>query len=211
MTKVKLCGLSQSCDIGAVNELQPDYIGFVFAPKSTRYISPEKAATLKGLLSPSVKTVGVFVREKPENVARLLENGTIDIAQLHGGESEDYIRQLRGLSGKPLIKAFRVDTKEDVKAANICSADYVLLDSGQGGTGKVFDWELLAEINRPYFLAGGLNADNVRNAIDLLHPYAVDVSSGIETDGHKDVDKMAAFMRAAGKNRHTHTKGVSQT
>lgn len=195
MTKIKLCGLSESYGIEAANQLQPDYIGFVFAPRSTRYVNPKKAAMLKGRLSPSVKSVGVFVREKPENIAKLLESGTIDIAQLHGGESEDYIRQLRKLSDKPLIKAFRLDTQEDVKAANISGADYVLLDSGQGGTGEVFDWELLKEMNRPYFLAGGLNADNVRGAIELLHPYAVDVSSGIETAGHKDVGKMSTFVR----------------
>lgn len=195
MTKIKLCGLSESYGIEAANQLQPDYIGFVFAPRSTRYVNPKKAAMLKGRLSPSVKAVGVFVREKPENIAKLLESGTIDIAQLHGGESEDYIRQLRKLSDKPLIKAFRLDTQEDVKAANISGADYVLLDSGQGGTGEIFDWELLKEMNRPYFLAGGLHADNVRGAIELLHPYAVDISSGIETAGHKDVGKMSTFVR----------------
>lgn len=199
MTRIKLCGLSRPCDIETANRLKPEYIGFVFAPKSHRYINPEKAAKLKSLLHPSIKAVGVFVRENPETVAGLLRSGTIDIAQLHGGESEDHIRQLRTLTDKPLIKAFRIDTEQDVEDANRSSADYVLLDSGQGGTGMVFDWNLLEKIDRPYFLAGGLNADNVRGAIDILNPYAVDVSSGIETDGYKDIQKMEAFVHAVTK------------
>ena len=196
MTKIKLCGLSRPCDIDAANRLSPEYIGFVFAPKSIRYVSSEKAAELKKLLHPSIKAVGVFVREDPETVAGLLENGIIDIAQLHGGESEEYIKQLRALTDKPLIKAYRIDTIQDVEAANMSSADYVLLDSGQGGTGTTFDWNLLEKIDRPYFLAGGLNVDNVRSAIERLNPYAVDVSSGIETDGHKDIRKMEDFVHA---------------
>ncbi|MDE6737781.1 MAG: phosphoribosylanthranilate isomerase, partial [Lachnospiraceae bacterium] len=187
MTKIKLCGLSRPCDIETANRLSPEYIGFVFAAKSIRYVSSEKATELKKLLRPSIKTVGVFVRENPETVAELLRSGIIDIAQLHGGESEDYIKQLRTLTDKPLIKAYRIDTEQDVEAANISTADYVLLDSGQGGTGTTFDWNLLEKIDRPYFLAGGLNADNVRSAIERLNPYAVDVSSGIETDGYKDI------------------------
>ena len=196
MTKIKLCGLSRPCDIEAANRLKPAYIGFVFAPKSRRYVNTEKAAELKNLLHPSIKAVGVFVRENPETVARLLRNGTIDIAQLHGSESEDCIKQLRLLTDRPLIKAFRIDTEQDVEAANISSADYVLLDSGPGGTGTVFNWNLLCRINRPYFLAGGLNTDNVRSAIERLNPYAVDVSSGIETDGYKDIKKMEEFVHA---------------
>ena len=196
MTKIKLCGLSRPCDIETANRLSPEYIGFVFAAKSIRYVSSEKAAELKKLLRPSIKTVGVFVRENPETVAELLRSGIIDIAQLHGGESEDYIKQLRTLTDKPLIKAYRIDTEQDVEAANISTADYVLLDSGQGGTGTTFDWNLLEKIDRPYFLAGGLNADNVRDAIERLNPYAVDVSSGIETDGYKDIRKMEDFVHA---------------
>ena len=196
MTKIKLCGLSRACDIETANRLSPEYIGFVFAAKSIRYVSSEKAAELKKMLHPSIKAVGVFVREHPETVAELLRSGTIDIAQLHGGESEDYIKQLRTLTDKPLIKAYRIDTEQDVEAANMSSADYVLLDSGQGGTGTTFDWNLLEKIDRPYFLAGGLNADNVRDAIERLNPYAVDVSSGIETDGHKDSRKMEDFVHA---------------
>ena len=196
MTKIKLCGLSRPCDIETANRLSPEYIGFVFAAKSIRYVSSEKAAELKKLLHPSIKAVGVFVQEQPKTVAELLRSGTIDIAQLHGGESEEYIKQLRALTDKPLIKAYRIDTIQDVAAANMSNADYVLLDSGQGGTGTTFDWNLLEKIDRPYFLAGGLNADNVRSAIERLNPYAVDVSSGIETDGRKNIRKMEEFVHA---------------
>ncbi len=196
MTKIKLCGLSRLCDIEAVNALSPEYIGFIFAAKSKRYISPERAAALKKQLNASVKAVGVFVNEKPEVIAALLQNGTIDIAQLHGSmEDETYIKQLRGLTDKPIIRAFRIDTEQDVAKAETSSADYVLLDSGSGGTGTVFNWNLIRNINRQFFLAGGLDPDNVELAVKRLKPYAVDVSSGIETDGVKDITKMRQFVR----------------
>ena len=197
MTKIKLCGLSRPCDIETANRLLPEYIGFVFAPKSKRYVPPETAAALKGLLHPSVQAVGVFVREEPEQVARLLRDGIIDIAQLHGGEDAAYVRVLRRLTDRPILQAFRVDSAADVAAAQKSEADMILLDAGAGGTGTAFDWTLLRDIRRPYFLAGGLHPDNVREAVERLSPYAVDVSSGIETDGWKDADKMEAFMRAA--------------
>lgn len=200
MTRIKLCGLSRTCDVEAANELRPEYIGFVFAPKSRRYITPEKAAELKRLLAPGIKAVGVFVKENPETVTELLNSGVIDIAQLHGDEDEDYIRQLRALTDKPIIKAFRIDTASDIADAERSNADYVLLDSGSGGTGTVFDWKLIQNIKRPYFLAGGLGLDNVENAVELLHPYAVDVSSGIETNGLKDKCKMAEFVAVVRKD-----------
>ena len=196
MTKIKLCGLSRPQDIQAANELSPDYIGFVFAPKSRRYVPPKRAAELRGLLDPGISAVGVFVRESPETVAALLDCGIIDVAQLHGGEDEDYIAALRELTGQPLIQAFRIDSEQDIAAAEHSTADYVLLDSGNGGTGTVFDWSLLRAIRRPYFLAGGLSVDNVRGAVEALRPFAVDVSSGIETGGVKDENKMIEFVRA---------------
>lgn len=198
MTKIKLCGLSRLCDIEAANELKPDYIGFVFASKSKRYVTYEKATELKSRLSPQIQAVGVFVNEYPQNVAKLLQNGIIDMAQLHGDEDEDYIRRLRKLTEKPIIKAFRIETERDITNAEQCTAEYVLLDSG-AGTGTVFDWKLIQNIKRPYFLAGGLDVDNVISAINALNPYAVDVSSGIETDGAKDKLKMAAFIAAVRK------------
>lgn len=199
MTKIKLCGLMGPCDIEIANMLHPEYIGFVFSKKSRRYVTPEKAAEWKKLLIPDIRVVGVFVKEEPEVVAGLLNKDILDMAQLHGGEDEAYISRLRSLTDKPLIKAFRVDGAEDIAAAERCSADYVLLDSGDGGTGTAFDWTLLQQMKRPYFLAGGLTCENVGGAIEQIRPYAVDVSSGIETDGVKDKNKMAAFVAAVRK------------
>ena len=197
MTRIKLCGLSRICDIEAANELEPEYIGFVFAPKSRRYVSPEKATQLKRMLHHDIQAVGVFVNENVTTIAELLNHGIIDIAQLHGNETENDIQRLRTLTDKPIMKAFRIDSKHDVDEAEKSSADYILLDSGNGGTGTVFDWKLIQRIKRPYFLAGGLDVQNVRKAVKRLHPFAVDVSSGIETDGYKDKVKMAEFVGAA--------------
>ncbi len=198
MTVIKLCGLSRPCDIEEVNRLKPEYIGFVFVPESRRYVAPEKAAQLKRLLIPGIRTVGVFADEDPAIVAGLLNNATADLAQLHGHEDESYIRRLRKLTGKPLIRAFRVETEKDAADAGRSTADYVLLDSG-AGTGTVFDWQLIRNMKRPYFLAGGLSTGNVEMAVQMLRPYAVDVSSGIETGGFKDKTKMAAFVAAVRK------------
>ena len=194
--RIKLCGLTRPCDIEAVNDLRPDYIGFVFAKKSRRYVSPEQAAELKSLLRPGILAVGVFVDEEIERITGLLSSGVIDLAQLHGGEDETYIERMRERTDRPIIKAFRVEGEEDIEKAQASAADYVLLDSGGGGTGKAFDRELLARIDRPYFLAGGLDASTVGEAVKRWRPYAVDVSSGIETDGVKDAEKMRRFMEA---------------
>jgi len=195
MTKIKLCGLSRPCDIEVANTLKPEYIGFVFASKSRRYVSPEKAVQLKQMLSKDIQAVGVFVNESVETVARLLDKNVIDIAQLHGEEDDNYIKNLRTLTDKPIIKAFRIRNDKDIIDAQNSTADYILLDSG-AGTGTVFDWELIRNIRRIYFLAGGLGINNIRKAIDELHPFAVDVSSGIETNGVKDKEKMAEFIAA---------------
>ena len=197
MTKIKLCGLSRPCDIEWVNALMPDYIGFVFAQKSKRFVSPERAKALREGLDSNIRAVGVFVNEAPEVVAALLNTGVVDLAQLHGGEDEEYINALRGLTDKPLIQAFRIENTTDLNRARQSSADCILLDNGAGGTGATFDWALLKGFDRPYFLAGGLDSGNVRQAIAALRPFAVDVSSGIETDGVKDYMKMTAFVNAA--------------
>lgn len=202
MTKIKLCGLSRPCDIQTANELMPEYIGFVFAPKSKRYIDPQQAARLKELLSPDIRAVGVFVDEAPDTVAALLNSGVIDIAQLHGSEDEAYIQRLRQRTDQPIIKAFQIKSRHDLAKAKACTADHILLDSG-AGTGNVFDWSVLRDVKRPYFLAGGLSPDNVGDAVRLLHPYAVDVSSGIETDGRKDEEKAAAFIAAVRKEEQS--------
>ena len=198
MTKIKFCGLKRKADIEAANALKPDYIGFVFAKDSRRYISPENAAVLKSQLSSEISAVGVFVNERPEYIASLLDNGLIDLAQLHGDEDEAYIDRLKGLTGKPLIKAFRISSASEAVKASASSADMILLDSGTG-SGRTFNWQLIKEIRRPYFLAGGLDPVNAGDAVRLLNPWAVDVSSGIETDGLKDIKKMAAFAAAVRK------------
>jgi phosphoribosylanthranilate isomerase len=195
MTGIKLCGLSRMKDIETVNLLRPEYIGFVFAPASRRYVNAETAALLRQALAPGIQAVGVFVDEKPETVASLLNGGIIDLAQLHGSEDEEYICRLRGLTAGPLIKAFRVRSQADVLAARESSADHILLDHG-AGTGAAFDWSLIRQLDRPYFLAGGLYPENVAEAVRSLRPFAVDVSSGIETDGRKDGHKMQAFVEA---------------
>ncbi len=198
MTKIKFCGLKRKADIETANALNPDYIGFVFAKNSRRYISPENAAVLKSRLSPEINAVGVFVNERPEAIASLLNDGVIDLAQLHGDEGEAYINRLKGLTGKPVIKAFRITSSADVLKASASPADLILLDSGTG-SGRTFNWQLIQEMRRPYFLAGGLDPVNVRDAVRLLNPWAVDVSSGIETDGFKDIEKMAAFAEIVRK------------
>lgn len=198
MTRIKLCGLSRPCDIEAANRVKPDYVGFVFAPKSKRCVTPRQAGELKRLLAPGILAVGVFVDEVPETIASLLNTGVIDMAQLHGGEGESDIRRLRSLTDRPIVQAFRIQTAQDVAAAQSTSADYLLVDSG-AGTGTTFDWNLVSGLTRPYFLAGGLDPGNVAQAVNRLHPFAVDVSSGIESDGRKDPEKMAAFVAAVRK------------
>ena len=196
MTKLKLCGLARICDIEAANRLNPEYIGFVFAKKSRRYVDPAQARKLRARLNTGISPVGVFVNESPEAIADLVRSGIIDVVQLHGSEDEDFLRKLRELASCPIIKAFSVKTPQDVRIACESPADLILLDSGGGGTGTVFDWDLLEPIRRPWFLAGGLSPENAADAIRRLAPYGVDVSSGIETDGVKDIQKMNDFVRA---------------
>ena len=195
MTLVKICGLRRACDIEAANELRPDYVGFVFANGSKRYVCLEEAKAIRSMLEPGISAVGVFVDADPSFIEDILDSGTIDMIQLHGNEDGGYIDRLRSSSSAPIVKAFRIGDGMDVDEIMSCPADHIMLDSG-AGTGNVFDWNMIENMNRPYFLAGGLSADNVEEAIERLHPFAVDVSSGIETDGFKDKTKMAAFVAA---------------
>lgn len=192
---IKMCGLRREEDVEAVNELRPEYIGFVFFPGSRRYVAPEAAKALKARLDPGIRAVGVFVDEDVGTVVRLLEECVIDLAQLHGHEDETYLAELRRRTGKPLIRAFRIRSAEDALRVQDSTADMILLDAG-AGDGKVFDWRWLHPVERPYILAGGLDPENVSRAVRELRPYGVDVSSGIETDGFKDREKMRAFVRA---------------
>ncbi len=194
MTHIKLCGLSRHEDIEVVNQLKPDYIGFIFVEKSKRYVNPIFANELKKKLDKEIKVVGVFVDEELEIVNDLLTLGIIDIAQLHGSESNEYIENLKEISKKPVIKAFSIVTQDDLLEAKQSNADFILLDSKSGGSGTQFDWSLLKDFKKDYFLAGGLDHKNVYEAVKKINPFAVDVSSGIETNGLKDKDKMKEFV-----------------
>ena len=198
MTKIKICGLSRLEDISAVNALKPEYIGFVFFKKSRRYVSPEKALELKKILDKEIKAVGVFVDEDIKTVEKFLKSGIIDIAQLHGNETDDYIKSLKELTGKSVIKSLKIRSSSDIENVEKWMADIILLDAGMGD-GKVFDWSLVSGFKRPYFLAGGLDCTNAQSAVSQLHPYALDVSSSVETGGLKDIQKMTAFINAVRK------------
>lgn len=190
-TKIKLCGLKRQQDIEAVNRVRPDYAGFIIeVSKSSRNVTREQVSMLTAGLDPAITPVGVFVNAPAELPAKLLEAGVIAIAQLHGQEDEAYIRQLRSLTPRPIIKAFSIRTAEDMERALLSSADYLLLDQGGGGTGRTFDWSLVPRIDRPFFLAGGLGEDNLEQAIRRVKPWAVDLSSSLETGGFKDEQKM---------------------
>ena len=195
MTKIKICGIRRECDIDFANQLKPDYIGFVFAKKSFRYVDPEFAKLLKFKLLPDIKAVGVFVDEAPETVAGLLNSGVIDIAQLHGSEDNEYISFLKKLSPAPIIQAFKISSQSDISKASASIAELILLDSG-AGSGKLFDHSLITNIKRDYFLAGGVTPDNAGDIINKLAPFALDASSSLETGGFKDFDKMQALIRA---------------
>jgi phosphoribosylanthranilate isomerase len=193
MTKIKICGLSRSVDITEVNEVLPDYIGFVFA-KSRRQVCEVTAKELKAKLNSGIQAVGVFVNEDPELIIRLCSLGIIDIIQLHGDEEYDYIGKLKARVSNPIIKAVRVRRSEDIRRANEYDCDYLLLDAYNaaqyGGSGEAFDWSLITKVNKPFFLAGGIDKNNVLQAITQTFPYAIDVSSGVETSGFKDKDKI---------------------
>ena len=194
MTKIKMCGLRRPEDIEFANRVKPDYIGYVFAEKSKRYIATEKAAELTKLLDGDIVPVGVFVDETMENVIAAVKMGAVKMVQLHGSESEDFVSELKS-RGIPVIKAFQVGSAEDIAAAERSCADMVLLDSGKG-SGQTFDWSLIGSIKRPYLLAGGITAENAAQAIRQLRPFGVDASSCLETDGFKDIAKMKAFAQA---------------
>ena len=193
--KLKFCGIRRPEDISYVNAAPPDYIGFVFA-ESRRQVTAAEACTLSKNLRAGIQTVGVFVNEP---LPRLLEAAAVsglNILQLHGDEDECYIHAVRDLWKGSIWKAVRVRSAEDIEQAKRLPVDALLLDAFSpnlyGGTGKTADFELIAQ-NRPaipFFLAGGLNAANLRNAIQIVRPDGVDLSGGIETDGYKDAAKI---------------------
>lgn len=193
MVKIKICGLTREQDIDIVNTVIPDYAGFVFA-ESKRRIDEKRAKELKKRLDPNIEAVGVFVNEESEKIIRLCSDGIIDLVQLHGDEDENYIRHLRKHIPNKIIKAVRVKDKYDIERAMGFSADFLLFDSYTegiyGGSGKKFDWSLIASVKKPFFLAGGINTGNALHAVKHLKPYCIDVSSGVETGGCKDPEKV---------------------
>lgn len=192
--KIKICGLTRDEDVDYVNTLQPDYIGMIFTPKSRRFVSPERAVALKSRLKPEILSVGVFVDAPLNEIMELVNLQTINLVQLHGSEDETYIKALRANIDIPVIQAFSINSENDLKRAETSIADYVLLDHGSGGTGETFNWHMAQHFERPFFLAGGLDSCNVSQAIALLAPFAVDVSSGVEIGGVKDFGKMREFV-----------------
>ncbi len=201
MVKVKICGIKTLQDVEFVNRQKPDFTGFVFYSLSKRYVSLITARSLKAKLNKKIKSIGVFVNAPPEEIAAAAELGIIKMVQLHGDETNVYIAELRKICTLPIIKAVRVREEADIKKAAFYNCDYFLFDTystaSYGGTGRQFDTQLLkgVKINKPYFLAGGLNAGNVRSALKGLKPYAVDVSGGVETGGSKDEIKIKNFIK----------------
>lgn len=195
MAKIKICGLKRLEDIEIVNKYKPDYIGFVFAD-SKRKVSSDLAFKMKKNLDSSIKSVGVFVDEDIDVIIKLYDEGIIDIAQLHGLENEEYIKKLKQKSNYQLeiINAIEMSGEKDLLEFDNSLADYLLLDSGKG-SGKTFDWRLIRkDLKKEFFLAGGLNSKNISKAIEEFNPYAVDLSSSVETDGNKDELKIKEVM-----------------
>ena len=199
MTKVKICGLKHAEHVQTAVQAGADFIGFVFAP-SKRYVTAEEAQALAANIPVSVKKVGVFVNETKEVIARIATTVPLDYVQYHGDETAEFITAV----GLPAIKAFSIRTKADVARAATYDVDYYLFDAPgtdyRGGSGHIFDWSLLEEVNIPHdkvILAGGLNELNVASAIAQVKPFAVDVSSGVETDGEKDHRLIKTFLQQA--------------
>ncbi|MDR3278457.1 MAG: phosphoribosylanthranilate isomerase [Oscillospiraceae bacterium] len=183
--KIKICGLFRDADVAYANETLPDYIGFVFA-ESRRRVSAQTAARLRAGLDARIAPVGVFADAPIEEVAALVRNGVIDWVQLHGHEDGGYLAALRALCPAPIIQAGFTET----------DADFMLLDNGSGGTGAAFDWAVIGARQKPFFLAGGINLENIDRAMGF-EPYAVDISGGAETDGVKSLEKIAALVQKA--------------
>ncbi len=199
MNRIKICGLRREEDILFANEIRPDFVGFVFAP-SKRRVTLEKAKALRKLLDPDIPAVGVFVNASEEEILDIAAQQIIQMIQLHGQEDPAFIEQIKEKTSLPIINAVSVKTMEDILNCRSLAADYLLLDQGAGGSGKTFDWSRISKeageddfsqiISKPFFLAGGISESNVQEAIERFHPYAVDASSSVETDGKKDFYKM---------------------
>ena len=207
--KVKMCGMKREEDIAYANEVRPDAIGYIFFSKSKRYVTGEQAKELDQKLDQNILSVGVFVNETLDKVVEIAKKVPLDVIQLHGDEDKDYIEQLKQKTDRQIWKAVRVKETNDIKQAEDLSVDKLLLDTFTeekdmyGGTGKVMNYELIPKegISKPFFIAGGLHNKNIKEIIEKVHPYGIDISSGIETDGHKDLTKMKEIMEITG-GRH---------
>ena len=188
MTKVKICGLSTVSAVETACQTGADYIGFVFA-KSRRRVSLEQAQKLAALVPPAVRKVGVFVSPSLVELQEAISVANLDLVQIHGDFDEELLTQI----GRPVIRAYQVKGDlEDISQ----EAAYLLFDAPLAGSGQTFDWQTFdrSQINQPFFIAGGLHAGNVREVIQHFAPYAVDVSSGVETNGQKDLEKITEFI-----------------
>ncbi|MBP5775881.1 MAG: phosphoribosylanthranilate isomerase [Clostridiales bacterium] len=192
-TKIKFCGLRLEEDVKLAASLDADFMGFILSQRFKRYISPDEVSRLKQFVPSKTKTVGVFVDEPEDYVTACAKAADLDMIQLHGSEGDAYIADIKEKTGLPVIKMVKPVSNDDIISARQSVADLILLDSGAGGTGKVFDWSLAENLGRDYILAGGLTPVNVGDAVKRLKPFAVDVSSGVETEGIKDSSKMKAF------------------
>ena len=190
--KIKICGLFRSEDIEYINEAKPDFVGFVFA-KSHRQVSVETAEKLKKNLDKNILSVGVFVNEDMNKIAKICNKKIIDIVQLHGDENDNYIKKLRTLINNKIIKAVKVKSGEDILRWRNCQADFLMFDAGTG-SGQTFNWNLIENFIKPYFLAGGINETNIDEALKLK-PYCIDISSGVETNKIKDKEKILKIVR----------------
>ena len=192
-TKIKFCGLRLEEDVKLAASLDADFMGFILSERFRRYVSPDEVSRLKQFVPSRTKTVGVFVDEPEDYVIACAKQADLDMIQLHGCENDAYIADIKEKTGLPVIKMIKPVSIDDIITARQSMADLILLDSGAGGTGRVFDWSLAENLGRDYILAGGLTPVNVGDAVKRLKPFAVDVSSGVETDGSKDSSKMKAF------------------
>ena len=195
-TNIKICGLKRIEDVISVNVAEPDYCGFIFnVSGSRRSIGAEQLNILVDMLNPEIVPIGVFVNEKTDVILRIVRESGIRMVQLHGQENGEIIHTIQSKAQVPVIKAVSVRSKEDVRSAVLSPADYLLFDCGEGGTGQTFDWNLLEDIPRPYFMAGGIGTHNMEEVLRRFSPFALDVNSSVETDRQKDGKKILAAVR----------------
>lgn len=214
--KIKFCGLFRECDIDYANALKPDFVGFIFAEHSRRFVDFTTAKALKSRLDSRIKAVGVFVDSPANRIIEALSEGIIEVVQLHGNENSAYISALKACmqsdlgTNPPIIKAIKISDShslaQSLESSAQIGADFILLDSPNAGSGTAFDWNALAqslaktqnftrEFQTRFFLAGGVNVENIQSAI-ALKPFCIDISSGIESNGLKDFAKMQTIINA---------------